>query len=74
MLSKLNPIAAGGKKSLKKMTETLAYGYLSESTQRELSKEYQHDRVLTIFKNCCALVFWTKVASALEEYTLPFAL
>ena len=28
------------------MTETLANGYLSESTQRELSNEYQHDRVL----------------------------
>ena len=28
-----------------KMTETLAYGYSSESTQRELSNEYQHDQV-----------------------------
>ena len=28
-----------------KMTETLANGYLSESTPRELSNEYQHDRV-----------------------------
>ena len=28
-----------------KMTETLAYGYSSKSTQRELSNEYQHDRV-----------------------------
>ena len=27
------------------ITETLAYGYSSESTQRELSNEYQHDRV-----------------------------
>ena len=26
------------------MTETLARGYSSESTQRELSNEYQHDR------------------------------
>ena len=25
--------------------ENLAYGYPSESTQRELSNEYQHDRV-----------------------------
>ena len=40
-------------KNLKKKTETLAYiysseysyGYSSESTQRELSNEYQHDRV-----------------------------
>ena len=28
-----------------KMTETLAHGYSSESTQQELSNEYQHDRV-----------------------------
>ena len=28
-----------------KMTETLANGYSSESTQRELSNEYQDDRV-----------------------------
>ena len=28
-----------------KMTETLAHGYLFESAQRELSNEYQHDRV-----------------------------
>ena len=28
-----------------KMTEILAYGYSSESAQRELSNEYQHDRV-----------------------------
>ena len=28
-----------------KMAETLAYGHSSESTQRELSNEYQHDRV-----------------------------
>ena len=28
-----------------KMTETLAHGYSDESTQQELSNEYQHDRV-----------------------------
>ena len=28
-----------------KMIETLANGYSSESTQRELSNEYQHDSV-----------------------------
>ena len=33
-----------------KMTEILAYGYSSESTQRELSNEYQHDRVWVFFK------------------------
>ena len=27
-----------------KMTKTLAHGYSSESSQRELSNEYQHDR------------------------------
>ena len=27
------------------MTETLAHGYSSESTQLELSNEYQHDKV-----------------------------
>ena len=48
------------------MTETLANGYSSESTLRELSNEYQHDRVQTGFKNLCVLVLWTKVASALE--------
>ena len=48
------------------MTETLANGYSSESTQRELSDEYQHDRVSMFFKNLCVLVLWTKAASALE--------
>ena len=47
------------------MTETLANGYSSESTQRELSNEYQHGRVLMVFKNVCFLVIWTKVALAL---------
>ena len=32
-------------KNLKKMTETLTHGYSSESTQGELSNEYQHDMV-----------------------------
>ena len=44
----------------------MAYGYLSESTQRELSNEYQHDRVSMVFINLCILVHWTKVALALE--------
>ena len=42
------------------MTETLANGYSSESAQRELSNEYQYDRVSL---HPCAM---TKVASALE--------
>ena len=48
------------------MIETLAQGYSSESTQGELSNEYQHDRVKMGFTNLCILVFWTKVASALD--------
>ena len=28
-----------------KMTETLAHGYSSDSTQQELSNEHQHDKV-----------------------------
>ena len=48
------------------MTETLANGYSSESTQRELYNEYQHDRVQMFFKNLSFLVHWMKVASALE--------
>ena len=48
------------------MTETLAYGYSSESTQRELSNEYQPDRVQMVLKKHFVLVLLTKVASALE--------
>ena len=49
---------------------TLAHGYSSESTQQELSNEYQHDRVYMVFKNLCVLVLWTKKASALEGLIL----
>ena len=49
------------------MIETLAHGYSTESAQRELSNEYQHDRVLMVFKNLRILVLWTKVAYALER-------
>ena len=52
------------------MTETLANGYSSESAPRELSNEYQHDRVWMVFKNLCICVLWTKVASAFEELSL----
>ena len=48
------------------MTETLANGYLFESTHQELSNEYQHDRVLMILKIICIPMLWTKVPSALE--------
>ena len=52
------------------MTETLANGYSYESAQRELSNEYQHDRVQMFFKNLCILVLYTKVVSALEGLKL----
>ena len=48
------------------MTETLPYGNSSESTQRELTNEYQQDRVKMVFQKSCLLVFWMKVASALK--------
>ena len=47
-----NPYGAGGSfghykmmQKIWKMSETLANGYPSESTQGELSNNYQHDRV-----------------------------
>ena len=47
-----NPYAAGGwfgnykiMQKSRKITETLAHGYSSESTWRELSNGYQHGRV-----------------------------
>ena len=48
------------------MTETLKHRYSTESTRRELSNEYQHDRVEMVFKNLSVLVLWGKVASALR--------
>ena len=56
------------------MTETLVYGYSSESTQRELSNEYKLDRVKMVFRNICILVLWVKVASALKGLINPFML
>ena len=53
------------------MTETLVHGYSSESTQREQSNEYQHDRVRW-FSNCFAsLCLRMKVAFALEGLRFP---
>ena len=46
-----------------KLIEALALGYSSESTLLELSKEYQHDRVLKTFQIFC-LIRLTKIASA----------
>ena len=48
------------------MTKTQAYGYLFESTQRELSNEYQHDRVSMVFKYFCVFALWMKIVLALE--------
>ena len=48
------------------MTETVAHGYSSARTLRKLSNEYQHDRVMMVFKNLCVLVLWTKVASVFK--------
>ena len=53
-------------KKAKKMTEILAHGYSSESTQRELSNEYQHERNQMVFRNLCNPVLWIGVALALE--------
>ena len=46
------------------MAVTMANGYSSESTRRELSNEYQQDRVPMVFKRNCVLVLWTKVATS----------
>ena len=57
-----------------KMTETLAYGYSSESTQQVLFNECQHDGVQMVFKNLCVLVLWTKVVLALEGLDVSLVL
>ena len=46
-----------------KMTETLANRSSNECTQREVSNEYQYDRVKMSFQN---RVLWIKVALALK--------
>ena len=48
------------------MIEILANGYSSESTQQELSNEYQQDRV-KMFSKKVVFALWTKVASSLER-------
>ena len=57
------------KKNNSKMIGTLAHGYSSERTQRELSNEWQEDRV-DVFQKSLILVLWTIVALALEGLTL----
>ena len=39
------------------MTETLAYGYSSESTQQELSNERHHNGVMMDFKDLCTRAY-----------------
>ena len=46
--------------------ETLAHGYSSDSTQRELSNEYQHGKVWMVLKSLCVLVLWMKIILAFE--------
>ena len=53
-----------------KMIEILVHVFSSENTHRELSNEYQHNKVKMVFKNRCAIVLWTKEASALEGLSL----
>ena len=53
-----------------KMFETLSHGYSSQSTQRELINECQHDRVKKVFKNVCILVIWTLECEDLDESSL----
>ena len=48
------------------MTETLAHGYSSVSAQRDLSYEYQHDRVKMVFENICVLMLLTNEDSVFE--------
>ena len=52
------------------LTETVANGYSSDSTQRELSNEYQHDRVKMIFISFCFFVHWTKFSLSSRRVNL----
>ena len=47
----------------------MANGYSFNSDRRELSNEYQNDRVKMIFIFFCFFVHWTKVTSAAEGLT-----
>ena len=42
------------------MSENLANEYSNESTQGELSNEYQHDRVWMVYKNFVSVCFGRK--------------
>ena len=65
----INPYAAGGwsgQYNIMQFFLKMAYGYLSERNQQELSNEYQHKRVQMVFKDLCVLLLWMKVAPALK--------
>ena len=55
------------------MSKTLAYGYSSESTQNELSNEYQYDRVYMVFKNpfCSCALDESSLSIGRFNYFLP---
>ena len=53
------------------MTETLGHRYSSESTQRELSNEYQQDRVKMVHKIFSLLMLQTEIALALRNLAIP---
>ena len=48
------------------MTEIIANGYSSDSTQQELSNEYQQDRVKMIFIIFCFLYIGRKLTQQLK--------
>ena len=59
-------------KKLKKMTETLAYGYSSESTQREISNNMTGLRWFSkVFASLCFDTL-SKIPSVLERLTLSW--
>ena len=51
------------------MTETLAHGYSSDSTQRELSNEYQHDRVANLANTKNAKKSWKMIETLAHGYS-----
>ena len=55
-----------------KITETLAHGYSSESTQWELSDKNQDDRVYMDYKNLCILVLFDESSLSIGTATLYY--
>ena len=52
------------------MIETLAHGYSSESSQLELSNEYQHDRVQMVFNNLKEMIFIASISTHASSYCI----